>query len=316
MEMPFVLKQAAERLISDGNAAKKDAQTISRRYRNEKTSARTIVDAGEAAAYAVSRMPATFGAIAFVLRRLKEETGLAPETLTDVGAGTGAAVWAAQSLFDLKSALCLEREPAMRRIGERLTKAGENDFFTASPEWRGFDLTDGGVEPADLVTAGYVLNELPDETRETALLKLWAAARKALVVVEPATPACFDRMKAFRTLLIENGAFIAAPCPHQNACPDGWCHFACRVQRSKLHRALKNGDAPFEDEKFTYLIATRERTAAPAARILRRPKIEKNKVVLTLCEPDGVRERTVFKNEADYKAARKADWGDAFISNP
>lgn len=313
MEMPPVLKQAAERLVSAGTAAKKNAQAISRRYRDEREEKRTIVDADEAAAYAVARMPATFGAIAFVLRQLKE-TGLEPETLTDIGAGTGAAVWAAQSLFDLKGALCLEREPAMRRVGESLTAAG-GDFFTVAPEWRGFDLTADAVEPADLVTAGYVLNELPDGARETALLKLWAAARKALIIVEPATPACFDRMKAFRTTLIENGAFIAAPCPHQNACPESWCHFACRVQRSKLHRVLKNGDAPFEDEKFTYLIATRERVAAAPARILRRPKIEKNKVVLTLCEPDGARERTVFKNEADYKAARKSDWGDPFISN-
>ncbi len=314
MEMPFVLKQAAERLVSAGNAAKNNARAISRRYRDERAADRTIVDADEAAAYAVARMPATFGAIAFVLQQLKG-TGLAPETLTDAGAGTGAAVWAAQSLFNLKSALCLEREPAMRRVGEKLTAAG-GDFFTTSPEWHGFDLTADAVEPADLVTACYVLNELPDGARATALLKLWAAARQALVVVEPATPTCFDRMKVFRTALIENGAFIAAPCPHQNACPESWCHFARRVQRSKLHRVLKNGDAPFEDEKFTYLIATRERVAAAAARILRRPKIEKNKVVLTLCETGGVCERTVFKNGADYKAARKSDWGDAFISNP
>ena len=118
----------------------------------------------------------------------------------------------------------------------------------------------------------------------------------------------------YRKTLIENGAFIAAPCPHQNECPNNWCHFGCRVARSKLHRIAKSGEAPFEDEKFCYLIATRRKYAAAASRVLRRPLIETGKVTLSLCMPDGIPEKTFSKKDGVvYKAARKAKWGDVFI---
>lgn len=311
-DFPAILKQAAESLIDSPRAAKRDAETISLRYRGETGAAKTLKSGAESAAYAVARMPATFAAADFVLRQLPD---VGAKSLTDAGAGTGAVVWAAAGLFDLDEILCLESEPAMIQTGEKLAEAGK-DLFKIPPVWRRFDLTRDETAPADIVTASYVLNELPESGREKALTNLWNAAKKALVLIEPATPDCFARMKSFRSLLIENGAFIAAPCPHQNACAADWCHFARRVRRSKLHRALKGGDAPFEDEKFTYLIATREKFPAPAARILRRPKIEKNKVVLSLCAADGIREESFYKGSGNYKAARKSDWGDAFISSP
>lgn len=311
-DLPPILKQAAESLIDGLRAAKRDAEAVSLRYRGETGTAKTLKKPSESVAYAVSRMPATFAAADFVLRRLPD---IGAKSLTDVGAGTGAVVWAAGKLFDLNEILCLESEPAMIQTGEKLTDAC-GDGFKVPPVWRRFDLTRDDIAPADIVTASYVLNELPESEREKALLKLWAATKKALVLIDPATPDCFARMKSFRTRLIENGAFIVAPCPHQNACPNDWCHFARRVQRSKLHRAMKSGDAPFEDEKFTYLIAARKKFPAPSARILHRPKIEKNKVVLSLCAADGIREVSFYKGSANYKAARKADWGDAFISNP
>lgn len=117
----------------------------------------------------------------------------------------------------------------------------------------------------------------------------------------------------FQVFLIDRGAFIAAPCPHQNVCLNDWCHFGCRVARSKLHRESKGGAAPFEDEKFTYLIAVREKRESAGARILRRPLIGKGKVTLSLCASSGLTEKTVSKKDGEiYKKARKADWGDVF----
>lgn len=233
--------------------------------------------------------------------------------MIDAGAGTGAAVWAAACFFDLEYILCLEREKAMRDTGRKLASAGA-DFFKTAPVWREFDLAASPLtQTADLVTACYVLNELNEENRENALLKLWQAAGQALIVVEPATPENFLQMKRFRSFLIDRGAFIAAPCPHQNACLNDWCHFGCRVARSKLHRESKGGAAPFEDEKFTYLIAVREKRESAGARILRRPLIGKGKVTLSLCTLWGLTEKTVSKKDGEiYKKARKADWGDVF----
>ena len=316
MEMPVVLKQSLERLTAPVN--QKDvtdgARRISFRYRTETKRGQTLINGRtDSVAYAVSRMPATFGALSAVLERLAALSGFSAETMIDAGAGTGSAVWAASSFFNLKEITCLERSPDMRAVGSELT-GNAQEYFSAPPVWRDFDLTRDSLPQADLITAGYVLNELDKSERGDALIKLWQTAREALVLVEPATPESFVRVKEYRKALIANGAFIAAPCPHQNDCPNEWCHFGCRVARSRLHRIAKGGDAPFEDEKFCYLIATRRKYDTAAVRVLRRPVIEKGKVALSLCTPDGITEKTFSKKDgAVYKAARKAKWGDAFI---
>src|SRR5436190_23446643 len=71
------------------------AQKMSAGYRQGATS-RGIVTPAQAVAYAVARMPATFAACAAVFARIAEVMpAFAPASLLDVGAGTGAASWAA-----------------------------------------------------------------------------------------------------------------------------------------------------------------------------------------------------------------------------
>src|SRR6185369_6252393 len=71
------------------------AQKLSAGYRRGATS-QAIVTPAQAVAYAVARMPATYAACAAVFARIAEVIpGFAPSSLLDVGAGTGAASWAA-----------------------------------------------------------------------------------------------------------------------------------------------------------------------------------------------------------------------------
>ena len=92
-----------------------------------------------------------------------------------------------------------------------------------------------------------------------------------------------------------------------------WCHFGVRVQRSRLQRRVKSGDRGFEDEKFSYVVASKQGPAARSARILRRPERHGGHVRLRLCTETGIDEIVVAKREADrYRRARKAEWGDAF----
>jgi ribosomal protein RSM22 (predicted rRNA methylase) len=93
-----------------------------------------------------------------------------------------------------------------------------------------------------------------------------------------------------------------------------WCHFSARVSRSSLHRQVKGGSLPYEDEKFSYVAATRLPATPAPARVVRRPQIRKGQVLLDLCEPDeALRRRTVTKRHgALYRAARDADWGDTW----
>jgi ribosomal protein RSM22 (predicted rRNA methylase) len=134
-------------------------------------------------------------------------------------------------------------------------------------------------------------------------------------MIEPGTPATFANVLRARDLLIGVGAQIVAPCPHHNVCPlaarNDWCHFAVRLERSAHHRRLKGGDLGYEDEKFSYLIASKIPMQRPEARIVRHPLKHSGHVKLTLCTPADLQQVTIAKSQKLlYRAARKAEWGD------
>ena len=315
---PQALTAALEALLSGKSEAQlaQDAQTISENYRlHTGQGSRLLTREGEAAAYAAARMPATFAAAQQALAGAKEASGLEIRTLLDCGAGTGAASWAAAGIYDLEQITCLEREAAMRSVGSALMQAGEGALAQAT--WTDCDLT--AAEPigqADLVVEGYMLGELREDMRLPVAQKLWDAAQKLLVLIEPGTPQGFANLAAVRAHLAAQGAHIAAPCPAGSLrCPmagEDWCHFAVRVQRTRLHKALKGGEAPYEDEKFCYLALTREAPKVPcAARVLRHPMIAPGRIALTLCENGEKTLRTVTKKDPLWKRARKIDAGDS-----
>ena len=293
-----------------------DARQISERYRAmEDRGARLLTRRSEAAAYALSRMPATYAAIEAALREALLCCPEAPRTLLDAGAGTGAGTWAAASLLALERVDLLEREAAMRELGSSLmAKAGET---LRGAGWHGCDLVTDAVGPsAELVLCAYVLNELTADRRPAVLRKLWNATERLLLIVEPGTPEGYRQLMEARAQLLAEGAHVAAPCPGDGPCPmpaDDWCAFAVRVQRSRLHRLLKGGDAAFEDEKYFYMAFTRDPVSPAAARVLRHPQQQKGAVSLTLCEERGIERRTVTRREgALFRAARRCEAGDAF----
>jgi ribosomal protein RSM22 (predicted rRNA methylase) len=93
-----------------------------------------------------------------------------------------------------------------------------------------------------------------------------------------------------------------------------WCHFAQRVERTSRHRQLKGGTLGYEDEKFSYLVASRKPSETVPPRILRHPGKHSGHVQLELCMPDGHAERRTItrSNKQAYRLARKATWGDAW----
>ena len=300
----------------DSTRLEKDAKNISEAYRMRTgTGKRLLTRESEAAAYAAARMPATYEAARAAILSALDASGLAPRTLLDCGAGTGAATWAADDLLTLERVTCLEREDAMRSVGGALMRSAIGTLERA--DWQAFDLTDGKPLPqAEMVVEGYMLGELAEEMRLPVARKLWDACTQMLVLIEPGTPQGFANLAAVRRELAGLGAHVAAPCPAGNGnCPmtgKDWCHFAVRVQRTKLHKALKGGDAPYEDEKFCYLALTREKPAsACGARVLRHPLIAPGKITLTLCEGNEKKTRIVTKKDLLWKQARKTGAGDA-----
>ncbi|HEY1485747.1 MAG TPA: small ribosomal subunit Rsm22 family protein [Micromonosporaceae bacterium] len=270
----------------------------------------------DVAAYAAYRMPATYAAVRAALRSF--DLRAAPASLLDIGGGTGAATWAALDAFpELTTITVLDQVAAALTFGEELA------LGCPAPALRGASwllrTLPMELPGADLVTVSYVLGELPVEER-APLVDAAATAAGVLVLIEPGTPAGYERILDARTRLIDTGRTIVAPCPHQGTCPiphgRDWCHFGERVNRSALHRRIKDADLSFEDEKFSYVVAVRPELAVPAAgdRVLRRPVQRKGMVQLRLCTQSGqLTDRIVAKSHgADYKRARDVSWGDVF----
>jgi len=252
-----------------------------------------LASAADRAAYLVTRLPATYAA----LKRAAAELPFEPQSWLDLGAGAGAAAWIARcpaTLVDANADWDHLLPRPVRRVAADLTRLPE-------------------LEPHDVVSLAYVLNELPPAARPRLIDEAWRLAQRALVVVEPGTPAGFALIASARRQLVEAGANLQSPCPHCGPCPlegSDWCHFAVRVERSRLHRQLKGGSLGFEDEKFCYLCALRAEAAPAPARILRHPEIRPNRIRLTLCTPDSVVDETVTRRDPLWRAARKASWGD------
>lgn len=317
MELPQSIKQAVEEEAETIPLSRLIAasERLTAAYR-EKSGAdqRLVSDREEALAYAVVRMPATYGAAAEALQKTSELFGGEIRTMSDAGAGCGAVGWAAGECFpSLEKIICTERDPNMSALGKKLM---EKVGFSVEAEWRERDLNEGGFPSADLVTASYVLNELSPAKRQVLTERLWESAGKLLILIEPGTPVGFAGLLEVRKTLLSLGAHLLAPCPDRAECPlpeSDWCHFTARVPRSRLHKRLKGGEVPYEDEKYCFLAAVREKATPCAARILRHPKKEPGKITLRLCTEDGVTERIVSaKNGADFKRARKSDSGDCF----
>ncbi|MBP3428438.1 MAG: rRNA methyltransferase [Clostridia bacterium] len=316
--MNAMLESALARVVEecDSRALERDAKAISENYRlRTGTGKRLLTREGEAAAYAAARMPATCAAAEAALGAALMAYGGEIRSLLDVGAGTGAVSWAADALLPLERIICLEREEAMHSVGARLMRDAEGALGGA--QWQAFDITSSDPLPqAELVAEGYMLGELEEGMRIPAARKLFAAAGKMALFIEPGTPQGFANLRAVREALTKEGAHVAAPCPQGTAaCPmagEDWCHFAVRVQRTKLHKQLKGGDAPYEDEKYAYLALTKEPPAsACGARVLRHPMIAPGRITLTLCEAGEKRVRAVTKKDPLWKRARKIGAGDA-----
>lgn len=306
--LPPPLVAALESLRLDARGA----LDLSDRYRADRASGAVARTAADAAAYAVTRLPATYAAVDVALRELEERVpSFAPVSQLDLGAGTGAALWAARTRFaSLGAARAVEAERGMAALGRTLFPEAQ---------W-----VDGALPAAiprdafDLVTIAYVLNELSQREREATIDRAWAAARGALVVVEPGTIGGYRNVLAARERVLRLGGTTVAPCPHDRACPleaPDWCHFGVRLARTAAHRAAKGAARGHEDEKFSYVVLARTDAAKADARVLRRPDVRSGHVLLQLSTRDGIERRTVSRRDGElYRRARKVSWGEDLAS--
>ncbi|MGJ4929844.1 small ribosomal subunit Rsm22 family protein [Bradyrhizobium sp. HKCCYLS2038] len=323
-DLPASLKAALETRLhgqSRQDAAVRAAR-ISTTYRNGGNSG-TITSEADAIAYATVRMPATYAAVAASLNAVMQASpDFAPVSLLDVGAGPGTASFAAVEAFSsLASFNAVDANPALRTLALTLAEDTMRILgldYVLGPARAQLDR----AASVDLVIASYMIGELTDRDRSAVVDALWAKTNDTLLIVEPGTPAGYQRIIAARDRLIAAGAQVAAPCPHAAACPlvaPDWCHFVQRLARSRAHRELKGADLPFEDEKFSFIALTRQPAShRPGARVLAPPVVTKIAVTAKLCQADGSAAAVSIprRDKAAFAAARRWDWGDSVERPP
>jgi ribosomal protein RSM22 (predicted rRNA methylase) len=276
-----------------------------------------------AAAYAAYRMPATHAAVSrALLHAIRAEPTLDVRTVLDVGGGTGAASWAVAEAFPgVERVEVLDGSAAALDLGQRLAREGPPAVAAAA--WTHARL-EGRLRPppSDLAVMSYVLGELREEAPRSVLDTLIPISALVLVV-EPGTPRGYAAVLAARSRLVETGWHLLVPCPQDGPCPlggsDDWCHFSARLDRSSLHRRLKGGALGHEDEKFSYVLASRDPVSRrAAARVLRHPMKRKGLVQLEVCRPDATAGRVVVtrRDPTAYRTARDVVWGDALPAPP
>lgn len=287
------------------------ARELSERYRSGARRPGGEVEFTEAdlVAYAVTRFPATYAAATAAFEECAAADPTRPSTaaleVLDVGSGLGATAAAVGTVWPAAKLTCLERDP-------RAVAAGRRVLPHATWLQSGVDALPDG--PYDLVTAGYVLNELLDPIRTAR--SLWERTSGVLVLLEPGRQAAYEMLMAIRAELIGVGAHVLAPCPHEEPCPllgRDWCHLGQRLPRTAEHRAAKGAERSHEDEPYSWVALSRTPAPHRPPRVIRRPEQRKGLVVLDLCTTDGVTTRNVGRSRGEtYRRAKDVLWGQTF----
>jgi ribosomal protein RSM22 (predicted rRNA methylase) len=320
-DLPAELKAALEAKLqgfSRSDAASR-AALISKTYREGGNSGAIRTEA-DALAYALARMPATYAAVTACLNALCEiAPDFAPNSLLDVGAGPGTATWAATEAFpSLETLTLVDANPALRALALDLGR-GSTRLRDLNYERGEAHAALADAAPADLVVASYMIGEISEQEQGALAALMWTKTRDTLLVVEPGTPAGYARIIALRKQLIASGAHVAAPCPHDGACPltaSDWCHFTQRLPRSRAHKQLKSAELPYEDEKFSYVALTRAPIAQRPARVLAQPVVTKVAITARLCTDRGILNAVAaHRDKAAYRRFRKTKWGDAIFDS-
>jgi len=305
MFLPEALQTRLEVILQkyDTSKVKQGSSELTAHYRE----GQGLASFAERLAYLSVRLPATFASIVRVFQEFP--SSFSPRTLLDLGSGPGTVLWAAlQSWEHLEKVTLYEADPEFVRLGNLLLEENQFSYF----EWKNADLRNIETFPShDLVVFSYSYGEFASEE---VLKKAWDSTKEAIVLIEPGTPRGYQTLLKARSLLIENGGFLLAPCPHMGSCPlnvtEEWCHFSTRVGRSTLHRLAKEATLSYEDEKFSYCIFTKKPISASFSRLLGDPQKRSGHSHLFLCTPQGLQKATVSKREKElYKLSRKAEWG-------
>jgi len=185
----------------------------------------------------------------------------------------------------------VDHSPRARRVARALLAA----------EHPALALVDGlPPEPPDVLLVSHVLDELDAPERE-ALCAL-AARAGATLWVEPGSRACSRALGEVRARLLDT-LDVLAPCTHQAACGalapgnDPWCHLFARAPQAVYTEGRwaefgRELGLDLRSLPYSFLaLARRGRFTldGPRARQLGRPRLERGRAFLEVCDAQGLR---------------------------
>ncbi len=310
-KLPLWIEQCLDTMVTALSPTElKDAyQDLSRRYHDSSFQA-GVRSLKEAQAYVYARLPATYAVVKSVLQKLPPD--FTPRHLVDFGSGPGTATWAALEYFNsLEIIDCVEQDPWMIQMLNQLQALKNAPLTVHRQDLITFPLK----ESMDLGIFCYSLNELPLPKQIQYLNRL--TSFQFLVLIFPGTPSHFSALRELRHQFINTGWFIHAPCTHQMSCPitgNDWCHFSERLPRLYHHRHIKNATLNYEDEKYSYLIVSKNPPLVTGGRIVKRPLKRSGHVILDVCQDGQLHRLTVSKKDSIYTQAKKASWGEIVLN--
>jgi SAM-dependent methyltransferase len=276
------------------------------------------------------------------------EAGLSPDKavlrVLDVGAGLGATSFGLARWLRLRQrpvqtlqVVALEHNAAALRVFQAFVRAFadlSDEFVPITLEGRAEDLRSlRGHEEFDLITFGFVLNELFLELPELerahrrASLLIEASQRLAhggaIVLLEPALRETARELMLLRDVLVKTAAapYVIAPCLHDLGCPmlpseRDWCHqelaYALPPALADVARAAS---LRYEGLRYASLVlANTERPTRPAHsyRVVSDRLASKGKLELYGCSTAGYTRLTRLDKHAsaDNEAFASARRGD------
>ncbi|MCR4624293.1 MAG: small ribosomal subunit Rsm22 family protein [Alphaproteobacteria bacterium] len=275
---------------------KNEARAYSELFKNYRNQNFKEMNFSHAIAYALGRMPATYGVIKYVLERFKN-TGENFSNILDIGAGVGALKIALQDCEINYEAL--EKSEAMRKVFRKLN--GDNSKIY-SKDFQKFQ----AETSYQAVFASYFINEIEDKI--LALKKIFDLSEKYVFILEPGTPSGFKNILEAKKIAAELDWYPLLPCATRDCklSDKDWCHFSIRLPRTKHHMKLKNAALPYEDEKFCYVIFSKKETKFFKNNIIiKRPIKKSGHTIFDVCTSDGI--HRVVRTD---KASKKLQWGD------
>ena len=130
MQLPAQLRAAivAKAESLNGRELAKAAEQISERYRREDFKSPVMRTDAERAAYALTRMPATYAACRHVFEQVVVALGEKQiQSMLDLGAGLGAASWAAvETLPSIQGISIVERDAALLSMDKEFAAKAES----------------------------------------------------------------------------------------------------------------------------------------------------------------------------------------------